>query len=272
MKISVIIPTRGRVRQLSAVLTSLHYCESRENQITYGVIVDDDDIPTKLFCIGLQKEWPITIRVGPRPQSLGGVDNEMAAHMPADVYCVLGDDMLCLTPNWDRVIAEAVEKNPKGVFWWTQPDGSPITAPIVTEAWRAAAGGIFTDYFPFWYDDLWLYELWYMVTDSEALLLPITMFDRPESTIRMRELSFWHNFYNVMRGQRVQQAFDIAEKLRLPRPVMGPHLFERLKNHSVILPEMEEDIHRRNKAESTPPGPEYNRAKERAMQLLLKAA
>ncbi len=269
MRISVIIPSRMRTRKLTAALLTLRNLSSGDNQILYGVCCDDDDVGTQIYCKHLQSEgFPISYLIGPRPQSLGGLDNVMAEHMPADAYCVWGDDLICITPNWDRVIAEAVEKTPHGVFWWSNADGTPCTMPVVTERWRAAAGGIFTDYFPFWYDDLWLYELWYMATDQEAILLPIVAFDRPESTIRMRELRFWQQFYHQMRGERVRHAEQIAERLGLPKPVLGPYVLEKLRNVVGMTEEMEADVHRRNKAESTPPDESYNRAKERAMALM----
>ncbi len=269
MKISVIIPSRKRTRKLTALLLTLHNLSSGDNSILYGVCCDDDDTGTQMYCKHLQAEkFPLSYLIGPRPQSLGGLDNVMATHMPADVYCVLGDDMLCITPDWDKVIVDAVQKTPHGVFWWSNKDGSLTTCPIITERWRAAAGGLFTDYFPFWYDDLWLYELWVMATDQEAIILPIVMFDRPESTIRMRELRFWQEFYHRMRGERVKHAEEIAEKLGLPKPVFGPHLVEKLRDATGMTEEMEADIHRRNKAESTPPDESYNRAKERAMALM----
>lgn len=268
MKITVIIPSRGRVRRLAAALTSLHQLESGENQITYGIACDDDDPATRVFCLGLQTEMSVAVRTGPRPQSLGGLDNELAELIPADVYCVFADDLLCLTPGWDKKIAEAVKRTPHGVFWWKAYDGSLVTVPVVTEKWRSAAGGLFTDYFPFWYDDLWLCELWYMVTDQELLMLDIVAHDKPTDTIRMRELGFWHDFYNTMRGDRVEHAFEIAKKLGLPNPIMGPHLHERLKGQLVMTKEVEEDVHRRNKSQAGPADAAYQAARSRAESLM----
>lgn len=268
MRINVIIPSRGRPRQLAAALTSLHMTQSGENEIKFCVACDDDDLATKEFLTKAQTELPLAVRLGPRPESLGSIATDLADHWRADVYAVFGDDILCLSVDWDKKISEAVEKTPHGVFWWKDAKGTPTLIPVVTEKWREAAGRIFTDLFPFWYDDLWLFELWVMATDADPIFLDITALDRPQSTQRMRDLRFWNEFYHAMRGERVSEAREIASKLGLPEPKLGEYTKIFLDKHSLQDDEEIKDIMRRNKAESTPPDEAYNRTKERAMALL----
>lgn len=269
MKFSVFIPSRGRVRQLAAAITSLHKLESGENQITYGVACDVDDIPTKLFCQGLQAEISLAYMVGERPESLGNLSNQLSELMPADVYCIFGDDLLCLTPNWDREIVRAVEKTPHGVFWWQDAFQVSALVPVITEKWRAAAGRIFTDYFPFWYDDIWLIELWCMATDQDPIFLDIVCADRPQATQRMRDLAFWQSFVNHSRAWRVEEAKLIAKKLRLPVPMIGEELSKRLTEILSNAPkEMFDEIEKRNVVDRGEPGPAYLKAKARVEALM----
>lgn len=272
MRINVLIPSRGRPRQLAAALTSLDMTKSGEHEVWFCVACDDDDIGTKIFLAKAQQEMRLRVRIGPRPDSLGSIATDLARQWPADAYAVFGDDMLCLTLDWDTAIAEAVEKIPHGVFWWKDGRGVQTLIPVVTEKWRAAAGRVFTDLFPFWYDDVWLYELWVMATDSDPIFLDINALDRPQATQRMRDLRWWNEFYHSMRGERVKEARDIAKALGLPEPQLGEYTKLFLDKHSLQDDEEIADIMRRNKAESTPPDEAYNRTKERAVQMLRKAA
>lgn len=273
MKISVIMPSRGRVRQLTAALISLKTLASEEHEILYGVACDDDDPAT----IDYLKAWradgfkSLSYMHGPRAPSLGLLDNMLAGYMPADVYVVWGDDLLCCTHEWDKKIAEAIDRVPHGVFWWKTQDGSQSLVPIISEKWRAASGGLFTDYFPFWYDDIWLWELWQFTTDSEPEFLEVRMADKPIGTTRMRDLGFWARFYHAMRGMRIKEGLRIAAALGLPIPKAGQVAPEVYKLYTHMHPDMVKDVERRNHAETGEPDPQYVVAKRRAEEMLQAA-
>lgn len=281
MRITVIIPSRGRPHTLTAALGSLHSLASRKNQITYGIVCDSDDPVTVGTAQSLQAVMPLAYKVQERGPSLGKMVNDMAESMPADVYLSLGDDCLCITPGWDLKIAEAWEKEPRGVwFWKPADDAAPALYAVVSEQWRQAAGRIFTDYFPFWYDDLWLLSLWILVTEGPMLTIDALMMDCPRETHRMRDLRFWHSFYLAMHTQRVKQAKDIAEKLKFPQSkIIGadvglPHLSitEALSERLCVTPpEFEATMEKivENQGDKGPPTAAYLKAKERA-ELLMK--
>ena len=214
-----------RVRLLATALTSMRYLESGDNTVHYYVIYDDDDEETHDFCQKLRNSnFPLGYRRGPRFETMGGVINQVAEYAhdndKSDVYLVINDDTLCLSLNWDRYISEAVEKTPYGVFWWKNALPVETLFPIVTEKWRQAAGGMFTDHYPYWFDDLCLIELWMMATDQESIFLDCMLIDMPVHTHRMRDLRFWQQVYNKTRPMRVEKAVEIAEKLGLPKPKM----------------------------------------------------
>ena len=272
MKLNVLIPSRGRPYQLAAALYSLAMNASNEHEVTLCVACDDDDIATQECLRALRPKMPLYIRIGPRPDSLGSVANDLSDKWKADAYLIFADDLICSTYGWDAVVAKAVEETPHGVFWWTSASGVPTFVPIITEKWRAACGRLFTEHFPFWYDDLWLMELWVRATESEPIVLDIKVVDKPTATIRMRELRFWHDFFTFMRAERIEEGIRIAEALGLRKPIIGKILSDKLDMHAVVSDNFLEDIMRRNKAESTPPDEAYKRAKERAEMLMLKAA
>lgn len=273
MRIAVVTPSRNRVVGLSAVLQTLRYLESGKHEVRYGVISDEDDPATFEWC-KTAKHIPLVNRVEPRYQTMGGAINEMSewmhVNLGSEVFTVINDDILCLTPNWDDIIAKAVEETPHGVFWWndTNEQGYEALYPIVTDKWRKAAGGLFTDYFPFWYDDLCLAELWTMTTDSDNIRLDCQICDKPVKTTRMRELSFWQQVYTKSRKLRVAKAYEMADKLGLPRP-SSPEMIKALVDSKLkrVSDEWLDSIEQ-NQGETTAPDSAYLDAKARAEVLL----
>lgn len=272
MKLNVLIPTRGRPEQLAAAIYSLHALKSEEHEITFCVAVDDDDAQTHETLRRIRARVPTFIRIGPRPDSLGSVANDLSARWPADAYAIWADDLMCASYGWDEHIARALAATPHGIFWWSPARPVATFVPVVSERWRAAAGRIFTEHFPFWYDDLWLQEVWCMATDSGPISIEALVVDKPTETQRMRELRFWHDFYTFMRAERVQEGLRIAAALGLPKPIIGEELRRRLNQMAEVKDEFLEDIMRSNKAETGEPSALYLQAKKRAEELMRKAA
>lgn len=268
-KISVVIPSRGRVRGLSAIVTALYFLRSYKNDIQFGVVCDEDDEPTINFCREIQKEIPLSYLVGPRRETMGEMVNSMAEKLPADAYLVINDDVMCLSLNWDQCIAEALEKTPHGVFWWASEGEHQVLFPIVSHAWKEAAGGVFSDFFPFWYDDLCLVELWTMTTSEESIILPIKICDRPKTiTHRMRELKFWQKVYNGTRKLRVKKAYEIAEKLGLETPQAPDKIAILLDLHMRRVSDENIQKIEDNQGDKNPPDAAYLRKREAAEKLL----
>lgn len=213
MKISVLLPSRGRSMQMVATLNSFRSQESGKNEVVYGVACDADDHVTIGTCEILKPRLPLCHHVLERSPSLGGRVNLLAEHMPADAYCSVADDSLCMTQDWDERLAEAFAAKPDGVWWWGHHYPQPALYAIISEKWRAAAGWMFTDYFPYWFDDIWLLELWVMASESPFQFIEAKMADCPRKTTRMRDLAFWHEFWHYTRPQRIKHAKEIAAKL-----------------------------------------------------------
>lgn len=271
MDITVIIPTRKRTVKLAAALNSLVMTESRKNKIKYVIACDVDDTETIAFCEKIPQQLPhinLTWHVGERPKSLGSLVNQMAEGVRGDVYVAFCDDLLCMTMNWDEIIWKAVKKTPHGVFFWKMVRQELAFFTIVTEKWRKAAGGIFTDLYPYWFDDLCLIEWWIVATDSIPIILEdLILLDRPTDTMRMRELPFWTKFYTKTRPLRILQGIEIAKKLGLPAPQYMPQ-----KHAKVGLEAMEVERLQKIEAEqgepNTPPDASYIEAKNRALAIL----
>jgi hypothetical protein len=219
MNITVHMCSRGRPLQLVAALTSLQQNASGKHNVRYGVAVDVDDLATIGVCQTLRPTWPqgSGFRVGPRPVSMDALHNQLARDIPGEVYVGFCDDMLCVTKDWDAEIAKLVKENPNGVWWWSSNrEGEFTQMPIVSEAWRKAAGGIFPEYFPYWWGDTWLAEVYVLATESHLQYAPVFFIDGAETTNNMRELRFWTEFYHWLQPVRIEEARRISEALGFP--------------------------------------------------------
>lgn len=113
-KISVLIPTRGRVERLRTLLRS--YLETTRGAEAFSDLVfrvDDDDLETRAFLATAQ-----TI-VGPRGRGYADMPsfyNELAAASTGDVLMCGNDDMVFRTPLWAPLLLEEANRYPDGLF------------------------------------------------------------------------------------------------------------------------------------------------------------
>ncbi len=169
-------------------------------------------------------------------------------------------------------MVDAVMQKPYGVFWWKNAFDNVALWAIVTERWRKAAGGIFCGNYPFWFDDLDLFEQWTMATDEEALGVNIQMADKPKNTMRMRELAFWCDFFNRMRPERIARGKDIARNLGLQEPRESKKFAEKMDKmvRGRMTPDVLAQIEKQGDSEA--PDPSYLAAKADALKILERIA
>ena len=266
MKISVLIPSRARPFMLCDTILSLHARASGTQDVTCIVGCDDDD-PDTADAVDLLKArgLPVVAHVAPRSSSLGGMVNVMSLAYPADVYCSLCDDVQVTTPCWDDVIEETWLKRRDGVWWWRTKESHYA---VVSEKWRAAAGRIFTDYFPFWWDDCWLIQLGKYVTGKPQQYIDAWLDDRAPATTRMRDLEFWTEFYWSRADERRAEGNRIRRALGRPSFKVKPHHeLHRNPDYTRRTGEIQA-----KQGERAPPTPEYLQAKARAEGLMMKVA
>ena len=261
VKIAVLIPSRGRPERLAKVVLALKRLESGLNAVTYVIGADADDHQTIAASMDLWRAGlPVLPTVGPRSPSLGAIANRLAVKCPADVYTPLCDDTVVQTTGWDKKIAQAWRDDPNGVWWWSCVSGA--TCAIVSENWRAASGRLFTDYFPFWYDDIWLVEVQRYVTGRVGDRLDAWIADEAPGTTRMRDLPFWDDFFWSRRDERLAEAARIAGILGLP-PVSDADALSLEKN-----PDFDAVALEAKQGDRRPPDPQYLLALERARAMM----
>jgi len=268
MRLTVVIPSRSRPFRLRDTIQTLRSLESGKHDIRYIIGVDSDDPDTLAIASIMRVSVPkVSYRCFTRLGSLGQMVNIMAAENPADCYVSLCDDVVALTPHWDEAIADAWEVRPDGLWWWRTLAVRPATYAIVSDKWYRAAGQIFTDYFPFWWDDMWLMQVWLMASNSTEhnamQCIEAWLDDQAQNTIRMRDLLFWSDFYMAMKPRRVEQARRIAAKLGWPASRCEDDLCNVsasfLKNANTI---------EATQGDKLPPTIEYLKAKQRAERMM----
>ncbi len=264
MKLAVLIPSRGRAFRLKEMLKTIRGLESGRHEISYVIGCDSDD-PETIAMVYLLKLYDCRIapRCMVRPASLGILCNRLAEENPADAYVFVPDDVVVLTPHWDDAIADAWTVKSDGVWWWRTLAVRPATYAIVSEKWRKAAGQIWTDYFPFWWDDMWLLDVW--LNSSGLPMLPIEAWldDQAQSTTRMRDLRFWSDFYTHQKGKRQAQAIRMAKALGWPKAPLDD---TRCDVNPAFY--READKIEANQGDKGPPTPEYLLAKARAESMM----
>ena len=229
LRISVLIASRNNAYNLRTILGALDMLASGRHDIKYVVACDWDDAQTQALV-----NLDIAMSSKRRRDCLGTAWNDAALRCPADVYALVTDRALCVTPNWDDYIADAFHKDDTRITWWTTNAGPVI--PIVPNKWMEAAGGkIYTDYFPFWFDDTWLHELSAFVHGLPSYLIQASCYiiKRSPTTKRMRDLRFWMDFFIAKRPERIAHAAQICAMLNLPEPDMAP-IEEWLRNNDAL--------------------------------------
>ena len=269
MKILLCTPSRGSHATLQSVIVSSRALASGAHSLHYAISVDEDDTATQEMLAALKAQiGHISVLNGPRPRALGQTHNKLIHMAPFDVCVIITDRTFFLTPRWDRIVADAVTKVPHGVFWMTHPDlPTSCIFPVLTRRWLEAAGTVFTDYFPFWFDDTWIAEMWLFVTGSAPLMLPAQIFRDAHKTKRLRDLDFWYRFFFALRTERMARAREMTARLGLPAVNMDPIRRQLEQNDAALLKRVPQ-IEAEYGVPGTAPDASYLEAKARAEGLL----
>lgn len=214
MKITIGIPSRNRPAGLLSVLASMDGISSGQNQITYAVILDDDDYATLeqfehweksgMVPDGVQK------LVGDRGRGIHARFNEAMRLFPADIYSQACDDAWPLAFKWDALLAAAI-KIP--AFSWQEcNDPQNATYPVLSHRWLEAVGRFYPEHFPFWFADTWIAEVYSLAFAKPiGVVNQLPMAGRRGQTQGMRDLAFWFEFFAATRTERIEEAGKIAK-------------------------------------------------------------
>lgn len=114
-RISVLVPTRGRVPQLRAMLESFEStARGRGADLVFRIDRDDEDTRRVL-----DQAYPCTTLVGDRYDgylSLIRFFDECRTVATGDLLMCGNDDMVFQSPNWPQMVLEEANHYPDGIF------------------------------------------------------------------------------------------------------------------------------------------------------------
>lgn len=214
MKISIIIPSRNRPAGLLSVLTAFDATASGQNDVRYIALIDDDDYVTLEQVTHWDKSGMLPpqthVMVEDRTRLVNARFNSAVGAHPADIYSQACDDAFPLCHHWDALFAGARQLPAFG--WREANDPGNCTYPVISERWREAVGRFYPEYFPFWFADTWIGEVFNL-----AFAKPIPIVNqlgvggKRGSTQGMRDLEFWFRFFAATRVERIAEAEKLAK-------------------------------------------------------------
>ncbi len=115
LKFSLCIPTRERMPQIERLLTSLRRTVSDVNCVEILFAIDNDDIITEAYFKNIKERFPVlNIHYFKRERSdfmnrdyFNWLSTTQAK---GDFHWLMGDDVIFVQKDWDKIIIEQVEK------------------------------------------------------------------------------------------------------------------------------------------------------------------
>lgn len=157
-KISVLVPTRGRVERLRTMIDSFeHTIKHGHAELVFRI--DDDDVPTREFLMSSYANRRWQTLVGPRLNGYASTPtffNELHRIADGDVLMCGNDDMVFVTEGWNAIILDEANKYPDGIFDFGVATHNGGNFPFATVSKKACdALGFIFDPRIFWGDLLW---------------------------------------------------------------------------------------------------------------------
>lgn len=229
MKIAVIIPSRGRQLSLKASLVALHSLSSGENRLSYVLLCDNDD-PETAWCIEDVREFIEGVPSNPTGDTFTVIqdenrliharENEIAPTLRADAYVSWADDLFPMAQGWDKIVQYGIEKANIPAFSWEEAnDPTNHTSIVISKLWYEATGRLYPEYFPFWFADTWMKEVFHFAFGAQMPIISQLKFGgRRGMTGNMHDLAFWFRVFAETRGERIEEANKICKAMNIAMP------------------------------------------------------
>ncbi len=278
MKVTIGLTTRGRPMQLQETLRRTVPNIVRDNTELL-VLCDEDD---KLTLDGMDEWLPfdkrVKVSVRPREDTIGEKHDRVLTEAPADLYVTMVDVAPVLTFGFDQMVADASQWFTDGIGVINGPmaNASFPAMQTVTAKWVEITGERYPHDYPYWFIDHELDDLARMT--GRQIFLPIQLSIaqmRPKTTIRLRDLRWWMDYFDAAVYRRRAKAFKIidaldetAERKNMLRTWHMPVEARSFAIHAGLRPHAA--AVEKERGEGGPPDPGYLRAFDRARVELIK--
>ena len=269
MKIAVCSTSRNRPRGLVGLSHAIFSSISQQNEVKHFIRLDDDDAKSRKVVDLLH---PSSVPVlGPRTATLGQSWNAAieAAYdqMPDwEAMTFFPDDVLPMTLWWDLGIPQLIDGHGLHNSAWTdQADISQLEYFILSRRYVDALGGkIFTEFFPFWFDDTWISEIHHLAFGSPVQTIEsMRIGGNAGPTTGMRDLEFWVRFWISTRSIRIDKARQLRREMGAPEIDITPILEQFAQIDRLWWDGRMERIEK-ERGETKPPDIRYLAAKAKA--------
>lgn len=143
LRISLIVPTRGRPKELERLLASIAATADRLDSIEVVLVIDaDDSASPQMTCDDLT----ITRVFVPPGLTMGALNMAGYEAASGDLLMLLNDDVVARTPSWDTCIRKCFAAFADGIVLVhvndTVFEKALCTFPVVSRTFCQLAGGI----------------------------------------------------------------------------------------------------------------------------------
>lgn len=220
MGLTINFGSRSRPNDLVLTLhESLKYLSRNDTKVL--VSLDDDDQPSIDAVSRFPDDKRLIVSIKPREDNRGAKCDRSLTEAPNDVYTVGHDAAPIITPGWDQIIVDAAKLFPDGigVVCSGMANASFPALQAVTQKWVDVVGYTYNPAYPFWFIDHELDDLCRMT--GRFVFVPHLEVQtgprRPAKTIRLRDLTFWCDYYDLAKLRRRAVAERIIDALDQPK-------------------------------------------------------
>lgn len=278
MSLTLNIATRGRPELLRKTLERTLPNVSRADTAVM-VSVDDDDQATLDMFKSTPFNRKVIVSVKPREDSRGEKYNRALTEAPADVYMPAVDCAPIVTRGFDQLILDRAALFPDGIGVIRTPYINGLFPPAlqaITAKLVDKIGYIYNPEYPFWFIDHELHDMARLIGRYlEARINVETVPLRPAKTIRLRDVSFWAAYYDMMALERRAKARAIIDGADFQSPEhVKAHLRENYHGIEHEARKINEFVRQnaaaleKQRGDEGPPDEGYTRAKAKAEQKL----
>lgn len=221
IRMSVVIPTRGRHKLLQINWRKFLYYSKCPHQLGLSLYIDEDDKKSIDTYHHMKSTNPnISAIIGKRHQKLAVSMNIAAYNSIGDYLAFMGDDYDVSTKFWDQIFIDAINKYDDKIVLACGDDGYKHAAPYATSFcihrnWLETIGYVFPLYFMSWGNDTYISKISQKIGRFEYIeslkiihnrkIYDKTKHDRYKSNKNHKE---------IWRRQEVQEAIKLdAQKL-----------------------------------------------------------
>tara|TARA_R110000824_G_scaffold177002_5_gene356254 strand:- start:217 stop:1152 length:936 start_codon:yes stop_codon:yes gene_type:complete len=160
MKISCLVPTRGRPTKMVRLANSIFTNADTPSSVEIVFYIDNDDLPSKECADKLKEKYNIKYLFEKRIFQ-SQTYNEICKLATGDIFFIGADDIVVATNHWDTILIDAFDKieDKIALFYGYDmrcPPRTMPTHPIVHRKWFEVVGHVFPSNFDKGGSDHWV--------------------------------------------------------------------------------------------------------------------